>query len=131
VGEFSAKAPSGDGAHANEIVLDSTEFVVRAAKGLQQLSGLELSGEKIESIQCYLTGTRLERGGFSVRRISIDDKHGISRNVFNAKVNIYRRHADPILLGIEDRTLAAEPTSTPVAVASESDSAPDLAGKRS
>ena len=131
VGEFSSEAPSGDGAPANEIVLDSTEFVVKAAEGLQQLSGLELSGEKIESIQCYLTGTRLERGGFSVRRISIDDKHGISRNVFNAKVNIYRRHADPILLGIEDRTLAAEPASTPVAVASEPDSLPDHAGKRS
>jgi len=112
-------------------MLDSTEFVVKAAEGLQQLSGLELSGEKIESIQCYLTGTRLERGGFSVRRISIYDKHGFSRNVFNAKVNIYRRHAEPILLGIEDRTLAAEPASTPAAAASEPDSLPDHAGKRS
>ncbi len=131
VGEFSAKAPSGDGALANEVMLDSTEFVVKAAEGLQQLSGLELSGEKIESIQCYLTGTRLESGGFSVRRISIYDKHGFSRNVFNAKVNIYRRHADPILLGIEDRTLAAEPASTPAAAASEPDSLPDHAEKRS
>ena len=131
VGEFSPKVLSGDGAPANEVMLDSTNFVVKAAEGLQQLSGLELSGEKIGSIQCYLTGPQLEGGGYSVRRILIHDKHGISRNVFNAKVNIYRQHAAPILLGIEDRTLAAEPVSKPVAVASEPDSALDHAGKRS
>ena len=131
VGEFSPKVLSGDGAPANEVILDSTNFVVKAAEGLQQLSGLELSGEKIGSIQCYLTGPQLEGGGYSVRRISIHDKHGLSRNVFNAKVNIYRQHAAPILLGIEDRTLAAEPVSKPVAVASEPDSALDHAGKRS
>ncbi len=131
VGEFSPEVPTGDGASAHEDMLDSTDFVVKAAEGLHQLSGLELSGEKIGSIRCYLTGTRLEDGGFSVRRISFHDKHGISRNVFNAKVNIYRQHADPILLGIEDRTLAAEPVSKPVAVTSEPDSAPDHAGKRS
>ncbi len=35
----------------------------------------------------------------------INDKHGISRRVYNAKVNIYRHNAEPILLGIEDRVL--------------------------
>jgi hypothetical protein len=35
----------------------------------------------------------------------IDDKHGLSRNVFNAKINIYRTAAEPILLGIEDKRL--------------------------
>jgi hypothetical protein len=65
-----------------------------------------LAGEKIESIKCYLTGTPLKQGGFSIRRITINDKHGISRNIFNAKVNIYRTHAEPILLGIEDRLLS-------------------------
>jgi len=40
-----------------------------------------------------------------VRRITINDKHGISRRVYNAKVNIYRQSAEPILLGIEDRAL--------------------------
>jgi hypothetical protein len=85
--------------------LDSIEFVERATQSLDQLNGLELSGEKVESIKCYLTGTRLKTGDFSIRRITISDKHGMCRNVFNAKVNIYRRHAEPILLGIEDRLL--------------------------
>ena len=88
-------------------------FVEHATRSLDQLNGLELSGEKVESIKCYLTGTRLKSGDFSIRRITISDKHGMSRNVFNAKVNIYRRHAEPILLGIEDRTLNAE-TASPV-----------------
>jgi hypothetical protein len=66
---------------------------------------LELSGERIESIKCYLTGSRLNNGEFTVRRMLINDKHGLSRHVYNAKVNIYRRNAEPILLGIEDRML--------------------------
>jgi hypothetical protein len=107
VGEFSSELLRRNGLPVDDSTLDSLDFVVRATESLEQLSGLVLSGEKIGSIKCYLTGTKLETGGFSIRRISIHDKHGISRNVFNAKVNIYRQHADPILLGIEDRTLAA------------------------
>ncbi len=107
VGEFSPELLSRNGPPSDEATLDSLDFVVRATESLEQLSGLELSGEKIGSIKCYLTGEPLEGGGFTVRRIAIHDKHGITRNVFNAKVNIYRQHADPILLGIEDRTLAS------------------------
>lgn len=108
VGEFpsSARSPNTGGEVA---ALDSVAFVEHATGSLDQLNGLELSGEKVESIKCYLTGTRLKTGDFSIRRITISDKHGISRNVFNAKVNIYRRHAAPILLGIEDRSLSAAP----------------------
>jgi hypothetical protein len=50
----------------------------------------------------------LASGEFSVRRITVNDKHGISRRVYNAKVNIYRHNAEPILLGIEDRVLGVE-----------------------
>jgi len=107
VGEFSPEFLNGNGPPVDDSTLDSMDFVVRATQSLEQLSGLELSGEKIGSIKCYLTGAPLEEGGFSIRRIAIHDKHGISRNVFNAKVNIYRQHADPILLGIEDRMLAS------------------------
>ena len=38
----------------------------------------------------------------------VNDKHGITRRVYNAKVNIYRHNAEPILLGIEDRSLSAD-----------------------
>lgn len=107
VGEFSPDAQGANDWQRDEKLLASPDFVVSATKSLEQLSGVELSGEKIDSIKCYLTGEPLANGRYSIRKISINDKHGISRNVFNAKINIYRRNADAILLGIEDRTLAA------------------------
>ncbi len=47
-----------------------------------------------------------------MRSITVNDKHGISRRVYNAKVNIYRHNAEPILLGIEDRSFGI-PTALP------------------
>jgi len=108
VGEFPSQEASREKAESTAHGLDSITFVEQATRSLKQLDGLELSGDKVESIKCYLTGTRLKTGSFSIRRITISDKHGISRNVFNAKVNIYRRHADPILLGIEDRQFSSD-----------------------
>jgi hypothetical protein len=46
-------------------------------------------------------------GQFNIRRLHIKDKHGLTRVAYNAKVNIYRETAKPILLGIEDRKLKA------------------------
>ena len=85
----------------------------RDEKSLNKLEGLELSGDRIDAIKCYLTGSRLGDGNFAIRRMVINDKHGISRRVFNAKVNIYRRNAQPILLGIEDHVLDASTTDEP------------------
>ncbi len=107
VGEFLSEILLKNGAMAGEVTLDSIDFVLKATQSLVQFNDLELSGERIESIRCYLTGARLNNGEFTVRRITINDKHGMSRNVFNAKVNIYRDNAEPILLGIEDRMLEA------------------------
>ncbi|HEX5420451.1 MAG TPA: hypothetical protein VFY39_10670 [Gammaproteobacteria bacterium] len=103
VGDFAVDMPLSDG--RGKVRVDSVDFVMRATQSLAQLTGLELSGERIDAIKCYLTGSRLRNGEFSVRRITVNDKHGISRQVYNAKLNIYRRNAAPILLGIEDRLI--------------------------
>jgi hypothetical protein len=66
---------------------------------------MELSGERVTAIKCYLTGENMGGGEFNIRRLIIKDKHGLSRVAFNAKVNIYRERAQPILLGIQDRKL--------------------------
>lgn len=105
IGEFSAEM--ADGSDDGTATLDSVGFVRMAAGTLEKLSGLELSGERVEVIKCYLTGTPLANGTFGVRRLVVDDKHGIRRHVYNAKANIYRRNAEPILLGIEDRQLGS------------------------
>jgi hypothetical protein len=91
------------------VTLDSVAFVDMATRSIGQLAGIELSGERVDAIRSYLTGPRLTNGEFTVRRLVINDKHGISRRVYNAKVNIYRHNADPILLGIEDRVLDTPP----------------------
>jgi hypothetical protein len=109
VGEFLAEI-RGDALNdtTSQVYLDSVTFLQRAQGNLAKLSGLVLSGERVTAIKCYLTGKRLESGEFSIRRLLIKDKHGLFRNAYNAKVNIYRDQAQPILLGIEDKQLPAD-----------------------
>ena len=85
--------------------LDAVMFLQRAQGNLAKLSGLELSGERVTAVKCYLTGEDMGGGQFNIRRLHIKDKHGLSRVAYNAKVNIYRETAQPILLGIEDKKL--------------------------
>ena len=108
VGDFLAQlqSPTMD-EEESQMNLDAVTFLQRAQGNLAKLSGLELSGEKVSAIKCYLTGERLESGEFNIRKLQIKDKHGLSRTVYNAKVNIYRELAQPILLGIEDKKLSA------------------------
>jgi hypothetical protein len=87
--------------------VDAVTFLQRAQGNLSQLSGMELSGERVTAIKCYLTGENMGGGQFNIRRLTIKDKHGLSRVAFNAKVNIYRETAPPILLGIQDKKLPA------------------------
>jgi len=110
VGDFIAElqSPSVD-EEESQINLDAVTFLQRAQGNLAKLSGLELSGEKVSAIKCYLTGERLESGEFTIRKLQIKDKHGLSRTAYNAKVNIYRELAQPILLGIEDKKLGTTP----------------------
>ncbi len=85
--------------------VDAVTFLRRAQGNLAQLSGIVLSGERVTAIKCYLTGENMGGGQFNIRRLTISDKHGLSRVAFNAKVNIYRESAQPILLGIQDKKL--------------------------
>ena len=87
--------------------VDAVTFLQRAQGNLSRLSGIELSGERVTAIKCYLTGENMGGGQFNIRRLTIKDKHGLSRVAFNAKVNIYRETAQPILLGIQDKKLPA------------------------
>ena len=107
VGDFFAELPrqEADEHEISQLNLDAVAFLQRAQGNLSKLSGLELSGERVSAIKCYLTGERLESGEFDIRRLCIRDKHGLERTAYNAKVNIYRDAAEPILLGIEDRKL--------------------------
>jgi hypothetical protein len=104
VGDFAAALDPATRSGA-AVPLDTVGFIEQAQADLARLNGLELAGEAIESIKCYLTGDARDDGSFTIRRLAINDKHGLTHQAFNAKVNIYRRAAAPILLGIEDRQL--------------------------
>lgn len=112
VGDFMADIVTEDdnGEIKLEPNIDAVTFMQRAQGNLSQLSGIELSGERVTAIKCYLTGEDMGDGQFNIRRLTIKDKHGLTRVAFNAKVNIYRESGQPILLGIQDKKL---PDSTP------------------
>lgn len=110
LGAFDSTAP--DAIPPEQPKPDAIDFVEQAQGNLSRLRGLELSGEAIESIKCYLTGQMQADGSYSIRKLAVSDKHGRSHAVFNAKVNIYRRAAPPILLGIEDRQLRGHDVPT-------------------
>ncbi len=114
VGDFRSVGPI-DGAETEPPHFDAIRFVDHARHDLRRLRGVVLSGERISAIKCYLTGERLASGKYSIRKLEIADKHGLCRCVYNAKVNIYREKAEPILLGIEDRIIRRDGHAMPTA----------------
>ena len=86
---------------------DTLAFVENTAATLDQLNGLDISGGRIENTRCYLTGRSLGGGQYMVNRYYLRDKHGTTRAVYNAKINIHRDKAEPILLGIPNDDLQA------------------------
>lgn len=81
------------------------DFVDRTASTLEQLKGLVISGDQIEDFRCYLTGESRADGSFAVTHYTVRDKHGLTRSVYNAKINIHRQEAEPIFLGIQHKDL--------------------------
>jgi hypothetical protein len=84
---------------------DTREFIDKTAGTLDELRGLTLGSHRIEKIRCYLTGQPAADGVFRVNRYKIQDKHGLDRIVYNAKINLHRQQAEPIFLGIQHADL--------------------------
>ena len=104
VGDFWVPMPDLDTGSVAKI--DTLEFIAKTQETLSSLKGLVLSGDGIESIKCYLTGERTGDDAFSITKYLVTDKHGRTRNIYNAKINIYRKLADPIFLGVQAADLA-------------------------
>lgn len=94
-----------------KIRYDTLDFVENTAATLDQLHGMNISGGSIDNIRCYLTGKSLGAGRYLVNRFHIVDKHGTTRTVYNAKINIHRENAEPIYLGIQSEDLHAFSTT--------------------
>jgi hypothetical protein len=107
VGDFQVKMTEADSSNPHPANVNSVGFIEQLQCDLETFNGLELSGEKIKAIGCYLTGKPIGHGKYSVSKFRIRDKHGLSREVFNAKMNIRREKGDPIFLGIQEKDVTA------------------------
>jgi len=103
VGDFDA--PMADRQSMVSKRINAVDFIERTQDSLSSLEGLTLSGDHITDIKCYLTGEKRDDDAFAIKRYVIADKHGRTRNVYNAKVNIYRENAEPVFLGVQERDL--------------------------
>jgi hypothetical protein len=81
-------------------------FVENTAATLKELNGLDVSGSRIGTIRCYVTGDSLGGGRYAANRYHLRDKHGTMRAVYNAKINIHRENAQSIFLGMQGEDLA-------------------------
>ena len=105
VGNFQVPMPDTETKRSRRV--DTVQFMEKTAETLSALNGIELAGEKIRSIKCYLTGEQGKDNVFSIKKYMVTDKHGLTRQAYNAKINIYRENADPIFLGVQDSELGA------------------------
>lgn len=103
LGEFNTEM--NDDKTGNVISYDTLDFIEKTAAGLDQIKGLVVAGDYIDNILCYLTGQRVSDDRFTVTRYPIRDKHGMTRAVYNAKINIHLHQAETIFLGIQDTDL--------------------------
>lgn len=102
IGDFKTVVPTSLRESAFLVNADTQHFVERVGKHLENLRGLELSGELIESLHCQLTGETGVSAGQRARRFRITDKHGRSRNAFNLRINIHTSGGKrPMILGIQ------------------------------
>ncbi|HWA12669.1 MAG TPA: hypothetical protein VHA15_06225 [Burkholderiales bacterium] len=106
LGDFSTDTAASAG-NVRRMRHDTLDFVESTAATLDQLNGLDISGGRIQTIRCYLTGRSLGEGRYLVNRYHLKDKHGTNRTVYNAKINIHRDKAEPIFLGIQSDDLWA------------------------
>jgi hypothetical protein len=81
------------------------EFIEETGALLAQLEGMSVANDRIEQIRCYLTGPPSRAGEFEATRYLIRDKHGLTRSVYNAKINIHLARGRPIYLGLRHQDL--------------------------
>lgn len=98
IGDF--RTPMAVGDREAVASIGTIDFIDKAREMVFHLDEIDLCGDQVTSIACYLTGPKSADGAFRVARYGIQDKHGLSHRVFNAKINLTRRAQAPIYLGL-------------------------------
>lgn len=102
--DFVVHVPAADGRH-EEQRMDTVGFIKGVQQAEQQLRGVVLSGHRIESVHCHLTGATTS-GADTARKFRIADKHGLTRDAYNVNVDISLTGAEAISLGLAPTELA-------------------------
>ncbi len=102
--DFEVHVSAVDGQHVGQH-LDTMGFIKGVQQAEHQLRGVVLSGHEIESVHCHLTGTE-PTGTDIARKFRIADKHGLTRDAYNIKVDISLAGDAPISLGLAPAELA-------------------------
>jgi hypothetical protein len=103
IGDFSV--PMADEKAGTTLPVDSVDFIRRTQGRLSSFEDIVLGNEYVETIKCYLTGQKGTDGTYRIGRYVLSDKHGYTRRVFNAKVNIHMKSGRSIYLGVQDEEL--------------------------
>lgn len=87
--------------------VEAGKFLELVAAALARCHHMVLAGTSVSRIAAYLTGDAEVGGGdtFRNRRLTFQDKHGMSHAAYNAKVNIFLEPGEPIYLGVQDADL--------------------------
>lgn len=101
----------GDFGVSKGLLSSSAEFIEQADLSLDQLLGIQLSGEEILKMQCLLS-TRSDDSDQQVRRYQITDKHGLSRYAYNLVINIETSGQQQLTLGLDNFLSEADENST-------------------
>ena len=104
VGDFSVDLP--DSAQ----VVDTPAFLAHCSEQLQQLHGIQLSGDGIAAMSCRPAETPNETGDEQPRRFKLTDKHGISREAYSLQVEIRTDSGRRLFLGLPDAALPGLPS---------------------
>ncbi|MCF7821950.1 MAG: hypothetical protein K9M17_05870 [Mariprofundaceae bacterium] len=104
IGDF--KTPMTVSDQGEKEMMDTVSFINRVQKEEVQLRNVILSEEKIDSVNCYLTGSADDEHQ-TIKKYRITDKHNLSRSVYNVKVDISLANSDMLPLGLPPSKLSA------------------------
>lgn len=103
VGDFECDLPTMHRGKFSTMV-SSPEFVRNCNRELVTVTGIQLSGQPIKSLSCFLTDTEVASGERVPRRFRITDKHGLSRHAYNLQIE-FDIAGNSLHLGLDERQL--------------------------
>jgi class 3 adenylate cyclase len=82
-------------------MLSVDRFVEVVAKRLAEIKGLSILGNPLQRLAFYLTGPKLDDGGFGIQKLRIVDKHGFEHFGYNGKINIFLESGESFYCGLQ------------------------------